>query len=266
VILNFKKQAMLKYKISITAIASLVSLFALLTLNSSFIKNKTDVVTKKYGKKENFVFRCKKVSFHNNLINAAVLNTYRNVENKNYIYTASKDYNLIIINTTTAATTNGWERNCQQAHTQVIESFFEATPYNYLLVLEDDLEVNEEITVEEFKNYIKCAMDYDIGFMSIMRNAGNKYSYGTQGYLISRSTYYHMLRRSCFAINSPIPIDLCLSFYFDLAVSDKDLVFHEFNTNKTTRNSFDLKMKKIADNTRVWEPKFENAIFKTHFN
>jgi len=194
-------------------------------------------------------------------IDAVVLNSYRKIDKNNYIYKTAPFYNVKIINTTKAVKTNNWERNCQQAHTQVLDSFFSNPDNNYILILEDDLLEEENITENEFKEMIYCAINSRVHFLSFMHNGMNKYGYGTQIYLISRLSYFDFFRKSCFAINSPIPIDLCLSDRFNLLVTYKNFVKHAFNTNNTTRNSFNLTHLPKDNGLRIEWAQFDDPIF-----
>lgn len=183
---------------------------------------------------------------------SAVLNTWRKINHSQYIFDNETFLKQYIINTTFLINTNNWERNCQQAHTQVIEAVFNngKNDSDYVLILEDDALISNEVTQQEFVNTLNCAIDSKINFLSLIHNNETQYWYGTVGYLVSRVFYYDFLRMTCFGTNSPLPIDMCLLSYFYLMVTDKNLLLHPTCTDITTRWSFDLTTKPEADLTR----------------
>jgi len=150
-----------------------------------------------------------KFTFNTNIKTySAVLNSYRKINKTNYIYNSSTYINQFIINTTLIANTDSWERNCQQAHTQSLEALFDDLKSDYALILEDDLWISEEVSKVEFINIINCAIESKINFIALVNNNSTQYRYGTVAYLVSRIFYYDVLRRSCFGVDSPIPIDM----------------------------------------------------------
>jgi len=206
------------------------------------------------------VFKCSDNQIQEHEVQVIVLNAFRKIDKDSYIYKTDYNYKVSLVNTTKIAFTDSWERNCQQAHSQVLDYFFKKTKKDYVLILEDDLIVDNTISNNEYKKIIHCAIGSKVHFLSLMNNGMSKYGYGTQAYLMSRTSYFDFFRRSCFALNSPIPIDLCLSINFNLLVTEKNFVLHRFNTNATTRGSFDLVNKSKADGTRVNEPKFLKTV------
>jgi hypothetical protein len=203
--------------------------------------------------------------FINMSLNVIVLNTYRQVNTSSYLFKTESDYNVIVLNTTSAAKTNDWTRNCQQAHTQVLDSFFSEN-IDYLLILEDDIFVNTNITEKQYKNLLKCAVHSRVHFLFLMNLNiySRKYWYGMQAYLMSRLSYFDFFRNSCFGVNSPLPIDGCLNANFNLLATKYNFVNHIFRSPNSTRNSFKLDKGIPADLTQIVSVKFDKPMYQSH--
>jgi hypothetical protein len=100
-------------------------------------------------------------------LNVIVLNTHRKINFSSYLFKTTQNYNVIILNTTNAAKTNDWTRNCQQAHTQALDSCFHKE-IDYLLILEDDIFENNNVTEKQYKNILKCAIYSKVHFLFLM--------------------------------------------------------------------------------------------------
>jgi hypothetical protein len=198
-------------------------------------------------------------------LNVIVLNTYRQIDNSSYLFKTKSDYNVIVLNTTSAAKTTDWTRNCQQAHTQVLDSFFSEN-IDYLLILEDDIFVNKNITETQYKNLLKCAVHSKVHFLFLMNLNiySKKYWYGMQAYLMSRLSYFDFFRNSCFGVNSPLPIDGCLNANFNLLATKYNFVNHIFRSPNSTRNSFKLDKGIPADLTQIISVKFDKPMYQSH--
>jgi len=224
-----------------------------------------------YGnfRKENWInnqFNCS-ISQKKDFINAkaVVLNSFRKIDFNSYVYSPQVYKELIILNTTSLATTNDWTRNCQQAHTQALDSFF-LTQDDYAIVLEDDLFETSSLNSSYYIQTVNCAIENKIDFLYFENHNVTSYWYGTRGYLISRPFYYDTMRNICFSKNSHVPIDDCWLKYFNLMVTSVNLVNHNLSLKGTTKDNFDIKSNADAssrDNTII---EFDDPIFDVTTN
>jgi len=232
-------------------------------LQEKFVLNqKFDI----YGnfRKENWInnqFNCS-ISRKKDFINAkaVVLNSFRTVDFNSYAYSPHIYKELIVLKTTSIATTNDWTRNCQQAHTQALDSFFLILE-DCAIVLEDDLFETSSLNSFYYIQTINCAIENKVDFLYFKNHNVMSYWYGTRGYLISRIFYYDTMKNICFAKNSHVPIDDFWLKYFNLLMTFANLVNYTFSLKGTTKDNFDISTKADAVVNDSMIIKFDDPMF-----
>lgn len=212
-------------------------------------------------------FNCS-ISKNKTIVNsiALVLNSYRNIDLQNYIYNNKTYKNIYFLNTTYLPQTSNWERNCQQAHTQAIDSFFFHFEEDYVIILEDDLLQVKNINKSFYIETINCAIENKIDFLYFENHNVSSFWFGTRAYLLSKTFYFDVFRNICFAKNSYIPIDMCWLRYFNLIVVDQPLIYHIYSDKGTTREIFKL-TDKLDDNTNPFDDiSFDDSFFNFDTN